>query len=81
MTGKPTAETDSKEVVMFGNSNLLNLSAVNVGKYGRKIGHILWTDDEIMSHMISPKKTSGDNCRPSFDDERKKIWEGLSTIA
>ena len=42
---------------MWKDVNLLSISQLTVGKYGRKVGSLLWSEDEIIGHMISPQKT------------------------
>ena len=60
---------------MWKDVNLLSISQLTVGKYGRKVGSLLWPEDEIIGHMISPQKNTSEHCRPPFDDERKLVWE------
>ena len=61
---------------MWNNENLLDFEEATVGKFARKIGSKLWGEEEIATHMISPKKQAGAHCRPKFDAYRKNIWEG-----
>ena len=61
---------------MWKDVSLLSISQLTVGKYGRKVGSLLWSEDEIIGHMISPqRKNRGEHCRPPFDNERKLVWE------
>ena len=78
LAGKPVPVARPTEEILWNNENLLLINASSVPKYGRKIGQKLWTDSEISSHMISPKKQPGAHCRPKFDERRKLIWEGAS---
>ena len=73
MTEKSATETDYGQVVRIGDNNLVNMSAVSMRKYGRKIGHIIRSDDEIKFSHNLPEKGSEGHCRPAFDEEREKI--------
>ena len=53
MTEKPVTETDSGHVVRFGDNNLVSTSAVSMRKYGRKIVHIIRSEE--LSHISLPR--------------------------
>ena len=74
MAGKPIANNQQTEKVMWNNENLLDYNSSSVAKYGRLIGQKLWSEEEICTHMIDPKSVNG--ARKKFDDRRKIIWEG-----
>ena len=42
---------------MWKDVNLLSISQLTVGKFGRKAGSLLWSEDEIIGHKTSPQKT------------------------
>ena len=79
MSGKPVPVANSSQTVEWNGENLLSINASSIAKYGRKVGQKLWSEDEIVTHMISPKKVSGVNPRKSFDSSRKDLWEGNKT--
>ena len=74
-SGKPVATTSAAEKVEWQGINLVEISASSVGKFGRKVGSKIWSDAEIMTHMVSPKKIRGSHCRPPFPESEKQIWE------
>ena len=53
----------------------LNGKVVICCKYGRKIGCKIWSEQQIMEHMVSPRKSHGSHCRPVFPESGKKVWE------
>ena len=75
--GKPTpSEPAIYDKVMFNGENLMKINASTVGKYARKVAFKIWSAQDLVSYMISPKKAAGSHCRQSIDSERKLIWEG-----
>ncbi|XP_075255377.1 uncharacterized protein LOC142348097 [Convolutriloba macropyga] len=76
VVGKPVAtEPASNEKVMYNGEDLLRINASTTAKYGRKTAFKMLTTQELVEHMISPKKNPGSHCRPAIDDARKHIWE------
>ena len=75
LTGKPIPTDEPSERVEWKGINLLSFSGNSVAKYGRKVGHQIWSDDEIIAQMVFPRKSSSSQCRPAFPDVGKQIWE------
>ena len=73
LTGKAIPTDEPSERVEWKSVNLLSFSGNSVAKYWRKVGHQIWSDDEIIAHMVSPRKTSSSHCRPAFPHVGKQI--------
>ena len=65
-------ENSSKKVEWEG-CDLLQVTASNVARYGRKIGCKNWSEQQIKEHMVSPRKSHGSHCRPAFPESGKKF--------
>ena len=72
-SGKPVATTSAAEKLEWQGINLVEISASSVGKFGRKVGSKIWSDAEIMNHMVSTKKIRRSHCRHPFPESEKQI--------
>ena len=66
-------QEDDGPQVLWDGKNLLKINATSTGKYGRHIGRLIFTSEQLASSMISPTKQTD---REEFPEDQKSVWKG-----
>ena len=63
---------------MYNNINLLGTVASSFGDFDRKTMRIVFTEDELETHILSPKRSY--LTKPSLNEEKFQLVNGMNIL-